>query len=157
MIKETENQIRVLLIDDDMEDIELFGDALKLNIPNSTFDWLQDARKINEYFTETKRILCNIIFLDINMPFRDGVTCLKAIRKLQELKEVPVIMFSTHKFEADIEKSFSCGANMYIQKPSDFSLYDLIFKKIFCPGWQTRLLNTDRKNYLLGAEETILS
>lgn len=158
MIKEIKNKIKVLLIDDDAEDMELFEDAFKIYTPNGLFTWLYDSRKISEYFTEAKRKFCDIIFLDICMPLMDGLTCLKAIRKIKELNEIPVVMFSTHKFDEDIERSFACGANMFVQKPSDFRLYDIIFEKIFCTEWQTRLLNTEKKNYLLKIEgETIFS
>ena len=65
----------------------------------------------------------NIIFLDLNMPVMDGLTCLRKIRKNEEYKDVSVVMCSTDSEEGNMLGAIREGANDYIIKP--FSLDDL--------------------------------
>jgi len=62
----------------------------------------------------------DITFLDINMPIKNGFECLAEMRESQDLKDRPVVMFSTSESSDIIKKSYSLGANKYVIKPPDF-------------------------------------
>ncbi len=66
---------------------------------------------------DNKSFTPDYIFLDLNMPIMDGKQCLKAIRNLRHLDNVPVIIFSTSSSEKDKEETRALGANAFITKP----------------------------------------
>jgi PAS domain S-box-containing protein len=63
----------------------------------------------------------DLVFMDIQMPVMDGLSCSKAIRKSDEpkLKEVPILAMTAHAMEEDRKKSFQAGMNDHITKPLD--------------------------------------
>jgi CheY-like chemotaxis protein len=60
----------------------------------------------------------DIIFLDLNMPFKSGLECLKEIRETPKLKEIPVVIFSTRGNNDVVDITYRQGYNYYIFKPS---------------------------------------
>src|ERR1700761_8135544 len=84
----------ILLVDDDDNDREFFEDALKTIATDITL-------KIAGNGVEALDLLCNstvlpdLIFMDLNMPLRNGYECLGDIKKNERLKNIPVVIFST--------------------------------------------------------------
>jgi CheY-like chemotaxis protein len=123
----------IILADDDEDDCLLFQDViLDLNIvANIT---------IARHGEELLHILQNyngvpeVIFLDMNMPLRDGLECLKEIRKSQSLKIVPVIILSTSSHSQTVEDVFKEGANLYIRKPDSFDKLRSILENVLTRG-----------------------
>lgn len=116
-------KINVLLADDDRDDRLFFENALKkLSIPTN-FTTVADGDQLMEYLNNnlSEKDLIDVIFLDINMPSKNGFECLSEIKKNEKLKDIPVVMFSTSSSPDDMKKGFNTGANVYIRKPSDFS------------------------------------
>ncbi len=60
-----------------------------------------------------------LILLDLLMPKVSGFDFLKAIKKEEDIKDIPVIVVSAVTDKKDIEKTISLGANEYIKKPID--------------------------------------
>jgi len=65
--------------------------------------------------------LPNIIFLDLNMPIKNGIECLKEIRANERFKNLVLVIYSTSGSEHDIQEAFINGANIYIKKPNNFA------------------------------------
>jgi CheY-like chemotaxis protein len=63
-----------------------------------------------------------LILLDLNLPGMDGREVLRRIKQDNELKLVPLVVFTTSNNPKDIEACYRQGANSYIIKPMDFSL-----------------------------------
>lgn len=123
----------IVLADDDEDDCLLFQDViLDLNIiANVTI-----ARHGEELLQvlEGYNGVPEVIFLDMNMPFRDGLECLKEIRKSQNFKNVPVIILSTSSHSQTVEDVFKEGANLYIRKPDSFDKLRSILENILTGG-----------------------
>ena len=65
--------------------------------------------------------LPDVIFLDLNMPRKNGFQCLSEIRQNKNLRSIKTIIFST-SYEPDvIELLFKTGADHYIKKPTEFN------------------------------------
>jgi CheY-like chemotaxis protein len=62
----------------------------------------------------------DLILLDLNMPRKDGREALKEIRAHQELRRVPVVVFTTSRADTDIERVYELGANSFVTKPAGF-------------------------------------
>ena len=122
--------IRILLADDDIDDCLLFQDALiDLELGESTtLDTAKDGDHLMRTLVEENRIP-DVLFLDLNMPRKNGFECLVSIMSNNNTKDIPVIIFST-SFNPDIVKLLHTkGARRYIRKPEDFeSLKSVITK-----------------------------
>lgn len=62
-----------------------------------------------------------LILLDLNMPGIDGRKTLQHIKKDENLKRIPVVIFTTSNSDFDIDACYQAGANTYIQKPVSFA------------------------------------
>lgn len=114
-----QNQL-LFLVDDDMDDHEIFksalakvdGDLALLTATNGyeALDVLSTANTLPDY-----------IFVDLNMPRMGGLQFLKEIKQTETLKNIPVIIYSTSSNPGDIAKTKELGAVSFITKPSRFS------------------------------------
>ncbi len=112
---------KVILADDDEDDREIFVEAIHdLNSEISIATLLNGVELMKALNTETVTVP-DIIFLDLNMPLKNGFECLTEIRLLSKLQLTPVIVYSTSSNEDYINRTYKYGANLYIQKPQSFS------------------------------------
>jgi len=114
---------KILLIDDDEDDQEIFVSALKQvaeSVRCTTFD---DAREALGKLM-SQEILTDLIFLDLNMPIMNGQQFLIEIKKNAILHSIPVIVLSTSSHSGTIESTRELGAEDFITKPDKFE--DLI-------------------------------
>ena len=81
----------ILLIDDDEDDQELFLEAID-DLAESVVIKVLDNAKTALQVLESKQLMADLIFLDLNMPIMDGQDFLRAIKKNETLKEIPVIV-----------------------------------------------------------------
>ncbi len=116
-------QIRIFLADDDEDDCLLFRDALNEINPEYELVTAKDGVEIIEALVDKipPQPLC--LFLDINMPRKNGLDCLKEIRNSESetLNQIPIVMFSTSMDENYIDRAHLYGANYYMRKPSTFA------------------------------------
>ena len=120
---------RILLADDDEVDRLLFKEALAEIEIVSIVHTVNNGIQLMEYLSEMKDNLPQLIFLDLNMPRKSGLECLKEIRVNEEFNSIPVAIYSTSASENDIEETFLNGANIYIKKPNDFSVLKQLLAK----------------------------
>jgi len=114
------NSIHVLLADDDLDDCDLFKTALTELPVNAQLGIVYNGDQLlNELKLESFQ-LPDVIFLDLNMPRKNGAECLESIKSSDRLKEIPVIIFSTSVPEALAKKLMALGAKECIRKPSTF-------------------------------------
>jgi CheY-like chemotaxis protein len=149
-----EEPANLLLADDDKEDQELFQEALnETNIP-SELTIVNNGKALMEHLKDPELPNPDIIFIDINMPVKNGKQALAEIKADENLKDIPTVMLSTSKNEKEVEETFQAGANLYVPKPNSFSSLIAILKKVFSLKWAGDLLRPLRKNFLL-SEDTV--
>jgi len=119
-------QLNILLADDDADDCLFFKEAIDELIPPITFTAVHDGEQLMQLLTNKINKLPNVIFLDLNMPRKNGFECLTEIKKNKALKDLPVVIFSTSFEQEVVNRLYDNGAHYFIRKPSEFSL----FKKI---------------------------
>ncbi|WP_315787911.1 response regulator [Fischerella sp. JS2] len=61
----------------------------------------------------------SVILLDLNLPGTDGRDVLEQVKQDQNLKEIPIVVFTTSSNPKDIEFCYQKGANGYLIKPFD--------------------------------------
>lgn len=148
-VPDQDDPIKVILADDDKDDQELFQEALsKTNVPSElkTFNNGQDLMDNLKDPNETNP---DIIFIDINMPLKNGKEALAEMKTHEDLKDIPTVILSTSKNEKDVEETFLAGASLYVPKPSSFHTFIVLLKKIFSLKWTGELLKPLRKTFLL--------
>lgn len=77
----------------------------------------------------------NLVFIDLNMPVKNGLDSLQEIREDVKFGKVPIIILSTSSDEAAIEKAKSLGADMYIVKPTNYAKLKEFLKKCLSMDW----------------------
>ncbi len=109
----------VLLIDNDLDDCELFVMAVKDISESATCIISQDASKALKSLDDGI-IVPAVIFLDLNMPVMNGQQFLIAIKAHPLLNQIPVIIFSTLSHPATVQRMIELGAEDFITKPDDY-------------------------------------
>lgn len=113
----------IYLADDDADDRMFFEDALKkISIPTQLTFANDGLELMSNLETVTEPPPPDVIFLDLNMPRKDGFQCLEEIRKTDKLKNIPIVIFSTTVKDEAVDKTYQHGANHYICKPHSFEL-----------------------------------
>ena len=93
--------------------------------------------------------LPDLIFIDLNMPGKDGKECLDEIRANQKFLNIPVIIFSTSASIRDIDETYNKGANLYIRKPASLKDLIAITKKVFELDWKQHSPKSNKQQFLL--------
>lgn len=112
----------IILADDDTDDCELFQDALKELSIQTQLTISEDGVVLMKTLDDTVPPPPDVIFLDLNMPIKNGYEALTEIRNTPKLKDIMVVIFSTTDNQIAIEKTYSLGANYYVRKPNSFAL-----------------------------------
>lgn len=123
--------LSIFLADDDIDDRELFGEAIKESNPHTRILTFNDGNQLMDYLHSSDAPDPDIIFLDINMPLKNGKECLLEIRNDERFKSTPVIMFSTSLDSRDIHDTYKSGANLFISKPGSFRNQVNVFRQVF--------------------------
>ena len=113
----------IFLADDDADDRKFFEDALKqVTIPTNLTFASDGLELMSNLETVIEPPPPDIIFLDLNMPLKNGFECLEEIRNTPKLKAIPIVIFSTTANEEAVNKAYQHGANHYVCKPPSFQL-----------------------------------
>jgi DNA-binding response OmpR family regulator len=110
--------MKILLVDDDLDDQMLFSEVLQgidetltCNIANNGEEALNMLKSESNF--------PDIIFLDLNMPRMDGRTCLEKIRATEKLKHLNVVIVST-SISAEDEVVFMMAGARFMEKPNEY-------------------------------------
>ncbi len=116
----------ILIAEDDADDRFLLQAAFQENGFSDQLHFVDNGVELMDYLFSTRNesgtpsILPKFILLDLNMPKKDGREVLKEIKQHPELKEIPVVIFSTTNNEQEMRRCYELGANSYITKPNSF-------------------------------------
>lgn len=121
----------VILVDDDEDDRFLFSEAFEELKVATELLLFEDGQKFINHLENGLEQIPKLVFLDLNMPIKNGLECLRYLRKNESFDAVFVAIYSTSSAENDMEETFVNGANLYITKPNDFqSLVRVIDKAV---------------------------
>lgn len=117
-------QKTILLIDDDEEEFYILKLALELTGIEYHCVWANGCEQAIHILPELRP---DFIFIDINMPRYNGISCLKKLKQLESLNNSVFVMYSTYFSEADRDKALQLGANICIRKAVNIKL---LFKQL---------------------------
>lgn len=127
---------RILLVEDNENDIELTLTALEENNLANRVDVVRNGVEAMEYllcegsYKNREKINPIVILLDIKMPKMDGQQVLKNIKSNDDLNNIPVVMLTSSNLDKDIIESYSSGVNAYVVKPIDFAEFQNAVKNL---------------------------
>jgi DNA-binding NtrC family response regulator len=113
--------LKIVLVDDDRDDHLIFAKALKEVAVETELTCLTNGEKLMGYLSKHIHDLPDAIFLDLNMPRKNGSECLVEIKRNKNLKNIPVVIYSTD-FHTDIlDILYKYGAYYCIRKSANKS------------------------------------
>ena len=121
----------IFLVDDDEDDQWLFKEALARTVPSVVCNCASSGQEALAYLMDVANTIPDLVFIDLNMPGMDGRKCLAELKKLERLKEIPVIVYSTSDYPRDKEETLRMGASNFIIKPPDYNSLCELLRKIF--------------------------
>lgn len=121
----------ILLADDDRDDRFFFSMAITEMEIGLKLEMVKHGEELMEYLTRDDITIPDILFLDLNMPRKNGFDCLREIRNSTLLKDLFVIIYSTSSSQRDIEETFRLGANLFINKPNSYEDLSPRLLKVF--------------------------
>lgn len=120
----------IWLADDNEDDCEVFSDALTeyANPPQLTY-----LKNDQDVVTRLKahRQLPDLVFLDVNVPFKGGMEALKEIKQDDELRLLPVIVLSTVAYVPMIDIAYQLGARLFVKKTRNYHEFKVMLDEIF--------------------------
>ena len=142
-----EKKFKLLLADDDADDRELFSEAISEIDPSIILMMVEDGEKLMKQLKEARSIP-DIIFLDLNMPRKNGKECLLEIQYYDYLQKIPIIIYSTSISNKDIHESWSKDVMGFMRKPDSYIKLKEFVKKV---------IGQDFENWKLGSEKILIN
>ena len=119
-------------VDDDSDDLMFFQDAI---------DALGKYVKLFDRGDDMINLLRNpppkpsVVFLDLNMPVKNGFEILKEIRQSEEFRDIPIVIYSTAYNPDVVQKCIDLGANLYITKATSLPGMIKMMKHVLSVEW----------------------
>jgi len=141
--------LNILLADDDTDDCIFFKQALHELILPTSLTAVHDGEQLMQFLTDETNELPHILFLDLNMPRKNGFECLSEIKLSEKLKQLPVIVFSTSFEQEVVNMLYQNGAQYFIRKPSEFSQFKKIIQQSLTLVAQGDISQPTKENFVL--------
>ncbi len=126
--------INVLIVDDDQSDQEILIDILDSSDSKLNISTLNDGDGVMDYLYKKGRyeyaVQPDLIFLDLNMPLKDGHEVLREIKTNPSTCHIPVIILTTSDSREDICDAYARGANAYVRKETGLKKFVTCIQKI---------------------------
>jgi CheY-like chemotaxis protein len=130
MNKDNGDELNILLADDDPDDRMFFSDAVSAQPIKINLTTVKDGAKLIDHLSNPDVALPDMLFLDLNMPFKNGFQCLTEIRSDGRLKNIFVVIYSTTSNPKEVDETFNMGANLFVHKPNTFTELKHILAKV---------------------------
>lgn len=129
-------KIHVLLADDDADDRFFFEYVFRELSISTHLSTVSDGEKLMEFLHKNSNDLPDVLFLDLNMPRKNGSECLSEIKSDEKLRQLPVIIYSTSFYEEVARQLYENGAHYYVRKSDLVALKKVLYYVL------TRLVDT---------------
>ena len=149
-------QLNILLADDDTDDCIFFKEALGELLLSTHLTTVNDGEQLMQLLTNETNVLPHVLFLDLNMPRKNGFECLMGIKLSKKLKQLPVIVFSTSFEQEVVNQLYKNGAQYFIRKPSEFSQFKNIIQLSLALITKENISQPTRENFVITMETSLI-
>jgi CheY-like chemotaxis protein len=141
--------LTILLADDDTDDCIFFKEALDEFILPTQLTAVHNGEQLMQLLINETNELPHVIFLDLNMPRKNGFECLSEIKFNKKLSQLPVVIFSTSFEQAVVNLLYKNGAQYFIRKPAEFLQFKKIIQHTIALIAQGNISQPTRENFVL--------
>ncbi len=121
----------LMLVEDNVDDIELFKLALTLSNLDSDIVVARDGPDaLALLIGRDNGPLPDVILLDLKLPRLNGLDVLRAIKGNPRTRAIPVVILTTSGERSDLETAYEIGCNSYLRKPVDFSQFNEMVRDV---------------------------
>jgi CheY-like chemotaxis protein len=139
----------VLLAEDDDDDYLIFSLAVdELTSVKVTLKRAENGDILMKLLDEKNP---DLLFLDLQMPCKDGRQCIREIRANRKFDSLPVIVYSSMSDLESIEFCYREGSNLYAKKPASLSDLKGILEKIFAMDWKRMLYYPPMSQFVISS------
>jgi CheY-like chemotaxis protein len=149
-------QLDILLADDDTDDCFFFKKVLGELLLSTNLTTVHDGEQLMQLLTNETSELPHILFLDLNMPRKNGFECLSEIKQNKKLKDLPVVIFSTSFEQEVVNLLYKNGAQYFIRKPSAFLQFKEIIQQALILILQENGSQPTKENFVLTVQERLI-
>jgi len=121
--------LKILLVEDDQDDVELMEDVLREKGVSFTLDVVKQGDKVISFLKMGKNFP-NIILLDLNIPKLHGRDVLARLKADNDLRHIPVVILTTSSTPAEKEYCLKAGAHHFLTKPTTVDGFDISIRTI---------------------------
>jgi two-component system, chemotaxis family, response regulator Rcp1 len=143
--------VDILVVEDNPGDARLIKEVLSENKNSYRLHIVEDGVEAMDFLKKEGRFLNfprpDLIFLDLNLPKKDGREVLEEIKSDEDLKLIPVVIMTTSQAEEDILHAYSLHANCYVTKPLELDQFNNTIKSII--DFWFALVKLPRKEHIL--------
>lgn len=139
----------IILTDDDADDCSLFSEALHEVYSDISLTIINDGVSLMKKLNHLVQQPPEVIFLDLNMPLKNGFECLQEIRNTPKFSNIPIIIYSTSSNKDIVEKTFQHGANFYICKPATYNALKKTIAHVLSFDFNTMRGKTEREHFVI--------
>jgi CheY-like chemotaxis protein len=141
----------VLLAEDDEDDYYVFSLAIAEVPVKVLLTRVEDGEKLMRLLNEK---MPDILFLDLQMPIKDGRECLREIRADKKFDKLPIIIYSSLEDLRNIEVCYREGANLYALKPSTLGELKGMLERILHVDWKKMLYFPTFPQFVVRAQQS---
>jgi CheY-like chemotaxis protein len=127
---DTGREIRILVVDDDLADLERTVEALRCRGLASGLRTARGGQEALDYLFGRGQFharryypIPDLVLLDLNMPAIDGYAVLRCVRQAETLRRIPVIVLCMSEQEGGRAMAYEVRANSYLVKPVTFDSF----------------------------------
>jgi CheY-like chemotaxis protein len=128
----TKNIFNIVLAEDDIDDQNIFQIALEEIDSAIRTQFVSNGK---ELLTLLQTAQPDLLFLDLDMPYKNGLECLVEMKNDLQLEKIPVVVFSSTTKPSNIQTAYEMGAHLFFIKPPIYSDYLSSIKAIFKLDW----------------------
>jgi len=139
----------LLLADDDTDDCIFFKEVLEELEITASLTIVNDGVELMRLLSKKTDTLPDVLFLDLNMPRKNGFECLLEIKLNDKLKHLPVVIFSTSLDMQVVNLLYEKGAHYYIRKPGEFSKLKKVIHEALTITSQTKSAQPAKEKFIL--------
>jgi len=127
---------RVMMAEDDEEDVGLFKDVLVDLEVDVNLEVVTNGIELMKKLEEAE-VFPDLIFLDLNMPLKNGMLCLQEIKTNQRWKNIKVVILSTSSHQDQIKAAYDKGADFYLTKSANYTDFKNSVAACLHKNWQS--------------------
>lgn len=139
----------VLLADDNKSEHIFFAHCLKFINKAINLHFVSGGVALMNYLKDPATPLPDILFLDVNMPVKNGKQCLAELRADERFDQMPIVMYSTSDAQSDTDETFILGADLYVRKPVEIEDLVSLLRAVLTVYEQDKIKRNSREHYVL--------